>query len=389
MSVAWERDARAPILPGISQEELARVTAPVERAWTLPPAAYTDPAIFTLEKKHILAKGWHAVARVDQVANAGDYMALTLLDQPMMIVHGQDGVIRALSRVCLHRAAAVAEGEGNRKLFTCPYHGWSYATDGRLVRAPLMDGADGFAEKDCRLPEIRSEVRSGFIFVNLDNDAPPLGPEVAAFEERFAPFRLDEMVVAKTLEFDSPWNWKTLVENFMEAYHHSGTHAQSLEPTYHARDSFVEKSGDLFSILRMPASHDPDHVAELPAPDAIAEDERRDLFAAVIYPCFLIVLQAEAMAWYQVLPQAHDRLLLRIHICVPRAATVLPDYDEIAGRVAGFVNDVHHEDIGINDDVSRGLAAPLTRQGRLSPLEKPIWLLNQWWLQRMADAKAG
>jgi phenylpropionate dioxygenase-like ring-hydroxylating dioxygenase large terminal subunit len=100
--------------------EFQRVRAPLEQAWTLPPRAYTDPAVFAAEKARIFAGGWVCVARAHQLANAGDYCAVDLLDQPIVVVRGRDGMIRALSRVCLHRAMPVVDGAGNTNRFRLP-----------------------------------------------------------------------------------------------------------------------------------------------------------------------------------------------------------------------------------------------------------------------------
>lgn len=373
-------------VPELTDAEIERVRKPLAEAYTLPPTAYLSEGIFEREQDAIMRKSWLPLARVDQIAEPGSYISLDLFGQPVMVVHGTDGTIRVMSRVCLHRAAPIAEGDGKRKLFTCPYHAWSYDTAGQLVRAPLMEGADGFSEKDCRLPQIKSEIWNGFIMANLDSDAAPFAPQVTDFAAYFENFKLDEMVVVKTLEFDSSWNWKVLVENFMEAYHHIATHAQTFEPIFHARDSKVPDNTGPWSILHMPAACD-EAPPGLPPVDGLEDWQQRDLFASVIFPHFLLGIQGNGVAWYQVLPQAADKLLLRIHLMSPKRHLELDGFADAAEASAGLVTMIHHEDIDANDKVWRGLNAPLTQQGRLSPLEKSIWQMNQWWLDRMsADA---
>ena len=85
---------------------------------------------------------WLCVGRVQQLPNVGDYMAVTLLDEPLLIVRGKDEKIRAMSALCRHRGHALAEQcTGNAKKFVCPYHRWTYAIDGNLVGAPRMKDA--------------------------------------------------------------------------------------------------------------------------------------------------------------------------------------------------------------------------------------------------------
>ncbi len=380
-------------LPQLSADEIARVRQPLAQAYTLPPTAYTDPEVYEREVALIMRKSWLPLARVDQVAKPGDYISRDLFGQPVMVVHGKDGEIRTMSRVCLHRAAPLTEdGAGHRNLFTCPYHAWSYDTAGELVRTPLMEGADGFDQtstnEKCRLPQIRTEIWNGFIMANLDEGAEPFAPQIAGYTEFFKPFRLDDLVVARTLEFPSDWNWKVLVENFMEAYHHIATHSTTLEPVFHAAESKIpENNGEPWSILDMPAADMSGPAADGTVP-GLEDWQAHSLFATVLFPHFLLGIQGNATAWYQVLPDAHNRLTLKIHMCLPRSTIPADKWDEAGDAAAELVSVIHHEDITANDMVWRGLNAPLTKQGRLSPLEKSIWQMNQWWLDKMTDAEA-
>lgn len=388
--------------PRLSAEDIARVRQPLEQAYTLPPAAYTDPDIYEREVALIMRKSWLPLARVDQVAKPGDYISLDLFGQPVMVVHGKDGDIRTMSRVCLHRAAPLTEdGAGHRSLFTCPYHAWSYDTAGELVRTPLMEGADGFddmsaTDKACRLPQIRTEIWNGFIMANLDEDAEPFAPQVAGFTRYFEKFNLDDLVVVKTLDFPSNWNWKVLVENFMEAYHHIATHATTFGPIFPAGDSNVPDNdgatgsgleGGPWSILHMPTADDHETEADTAA-DGSDSSLGGDLYANVIFPHFLLGVQGTGTAWYQVLPESHDRLMLKIHFCLPRHLAEEDKDGAHAEATAEMLTIIHNEDIEANDMVWRGLNAPLTKQGRLSPLEKGIWQMNQWWLDKMTEAGA-
>ncbi len=372
-------------LPGIKDIELERVTQPLEQAHTLPRAAYVSEDIYTLELEQVMYKNWIPVARLEQVPEPGCYLTLDFFGQPIMVVHGTDGEVRVMSSVCLHRAAPIASGCGKRHLFTCPYHAWSYDTQGQLIRAPLMDGAADFCEKDHQLPQIRSEIWEGFVLINLDPQAPALQPQIKGLTEYFKNFRLADMRIVKTLEYDSGWNWKVLVENFMEAYHHIAIHKQTFEPTYHARDSQIPDNSGPWSILHMPGmertGEDPTNTGGFPAIEGLTDWQTKDLFAAVIFPHFLFATHAHGAAWYQVSPVSAERLHLKIHVMVPQAYLTQDDFDaDAAGELAALV---HDEDIFANDTVWSGLTAPLTQQGRLSPLEKSIWQCNQWWTRQM------
>ena len=85
------------------------------------------------------------------------------------------------------------EGKGRVRSIVCPYHAWSYATDGRLKRAPLMEGAEGFDASSCRLPEIRSEAWNGFLYANLDDDAAPLADGLVGLDGLARNFAMETM----------------------------------------------------------------------------------------------------------------------------------------------------------------------------------------------------
>ena len=122
----------------LSEQEIQRIAAPLESAWTLPPKAYTDPVLFQQEVETVFSNSWICVGRVEQLPNPGDYMCVDLLTQPIVVTHDHQGNLNALSRVCLHRAMPVAAGNGNATRLTCPYHKWNYEMDGRLRSAPMM-----------------------------------------------------------------------------------------------------------------------------------------------------------------------------------------------------------------------------------------------------------
>ena len=127
--------------------------------FTLPPAAYTDPDLYALETERIFRREWILIGRANDIANPGDWFTFQILDDPLLIVRGQDGVVRAFSQCVppsLHAGSRWTK-RGNDKRFVCAYHGWVYGTDGRLVGAPLMEGSLGFDKTRCALPEYRLE----------------------------------------------------------------------------------------------------------------------------------------------------------------------------------------------------------------------------------------
>ncbi len=372
----------------LTEDEHRRVVAPLEQAWTLPPRAYTDPAVWAAEVERIFRRQWIGVARVEQLAAAGSQLAVDVAGQPIVLT-GDGETIRALANVCLHRAMPLVEGAATGRHLTCPYHLWSYSLDGRLRTAPHMEGCDGFEPDQQRLPELAVETWEGFVFVSLDPDPEPLGPTIEPLRASLAGYGLADLVLADTIEFDSPWNWKLLVENFMEAYHHIGPHRKTFQPVYPAARSTVDDNGDgPWALLRMPGIRGDgdgdarDGLAFLPG---LRTEERDQLLAACVFPTLLVALSGNLVVWYQLLPRGHDEMLLRIHLLLERATLDRPEVVEALPQIMASIDHVHREDIAVNEGPWRGLQAPLTAQGRLSPLEGAIWQLNRLWLDRMGS----
>ena len=198
-------------------------------ARVLPREAYMSPAFHEFELDAVFRRSWLCVGRVQQLRKPGDYMATTLLGEALLIVRGDDGEIRAMSALCRHRGHALAEEcSGNTKRFVCPYHRWSYTLHGELVGAPRMSDAVRIRKlrEESALPQLRCEIWYGFIFINFDSDAAPLAPTLAKLEPYMAGYDLDAMVTMPPNFCKEPlqWNWKMLLENYIEPYHTEYVH---------------------------------------------------------------------------------------------------------------------------------------------------------------------
>ena len=374
-AIPWRAmsESERPPLP-FSAEAVHRARAPLARAFTLPAEAFTSAEVYAREESHLFAGGWLCVARLDQVPEPGDYLSIDLLAEPLLVVRGDDDRVRVLSRVCRHRAAELVSDSGNTRSFQCPYHAWTYRLNGELLGAPLMDGAEDFDKRACSLPEIRSETWQGWLFVNLDGKAAPLGPRLAPLSAALSHFPMEDCVAVETARFDSPFNWKVLVDNFMEAYHHIAIHRDTLEPMLPAAASHTPENAGPYSLLHMP-----DVEGNDPARTAAG-----GLTAAVVFPFHLFAPTAHALTWYQFLPERHDRFALRIYTCFPRAVLEDPAGRDTIESLHALTRTIHTQDIAACEATWRGLRSDAFEQGRLSPLEKPIWQFNQWWLDCMA-----
>jgi phenylpropionate dioxygenase-like ring-hydroxylating dioxygenase large terminal subunit len=218
--------------------ELDALLADVRRGM-IPAHIYNDAEIFRLERERLFSRAWIFVGHESEVPQPGDYVVRRVLEDSFIIVRGEDGQVRALFNMCLHRGMQVCRAEmGNASHFRCPYHAWSYRNDGRLVGLPFhaeaYGGDAGFPRSgQALLPAPALGVHNGLIFISLDPEAPPLADYLGDFR-----FYLDcyTRQSARGIELRGPqrWrikaNWKIGAENFAgDMYHTPHTHASVVE----------------------------------------------------------------------------------------------------------------------------------------------------------------
>jgi len=199
-----------------------------EQPMRVPASAYADPDQYRREIDRIFLKSPVMVALVAELRDAGDYVAYDLAGRPLLIVRGDDGVIRSFLNICRHRGPKVTDAVcGSARRFTCPYHSWSYDTTGSLVGVP---GRETFGEIDVTgLIELPSAVVAGAVFAVLDPDGDlDAGGWLAGMEDSLSELRLDEYYPYRVPTFiDSP-NWKLAADGYLDGYHIGYLHRNTI-----------------------------------------------------------------------------------------------------------------------------------------------------------------
>lgn len=198
---------------------------------------YTDPDIFAREQERLFARVWLYLCHESQIRMPGDFVAARLAGVPVIVVRQQSGSIAALINRCSHRGAQVCQHESGRALrFRCPYHGWTYASDGRLVRVPMRAGyGPGLEPGDPALalkPVPRLAAYRGFVFGSLAADGPDLatylGPMASAIDDMIDRAPDGEVELAGGVHkhaFNA--NWKLQMENLQDYVHPAFAHESS------------------------------------------------------------------------------------------------------------------------------------------------------------------
>ncbi|MEO8546083.1 MAG: aromatic ring-hydroxylating dioxygenase subunit alpha [Burkholderiaceae bacterium] len=292
-------------------------------AFTMPGSFYTSTEFLELERKQLFRKKWICLGRAEEAPEVGDYFAIDLVGEPIIIVRTAPNEIKALSNVCRHRAMPLVNGSGNRKskTFTCPYHAWTYDLDGQLIRASGVDDHHADFVRGCRLPEFKCETWHGFVFVNLDPEAKSFGESetIRKLEPMVKNMHIEDMRLIYSSEQEWEVNWKCLVENFMEGYHLSTVHQRTLHPFTPTRLSRrFDPVDDYFGFYSYYPEDAPSRGGA--HPDVTDEEKRRSLMLAIA-PSSVFGISGFKVSYNLIQPVSATRLRTKIGMIAIPAKT--------------------------------------------------------------------
>jgi benzoate/toluate 1,2-dioxygenase subunit alpha len=195
---------------------------------------FTDPDLFELEMRHIFEGNWIYLAHESQLPENNDYLTMFMGRQPIIISRTRTGELTAVLNACAHRGAMVCRRKkDNRSTWTCPFHGWTYSNNGKLLKVKEAKGA-GYPEQFNKdgshdMPKVpRFESYRGFLFGSLNPDVLPLAEHLGETTKLIdlmvdaSPEGLEVLKGASTYTYDG--NWKVQAENGADGYHVAATH---------------------------------------------------------------------------------------------------------------------------------------------------------------------
>lgn len=201
----------------------------ISRRDRIPAARYHDPDFFDAERQRLWPHVWQMAARLDQIPDPGDWTEYEILGRSVLVVRTKAGV-RAYQNACRHRGVRLGKGHGNcaRTGFICPFHGWRWNEHGEctFVYGRHLFAEDQLGDEELALPEVRSEVWGGCVFINFDDDAPGYRDTIGPVAQRFEAHGVDDLKAEWWYATVLPANWKIVMEAFMEGYHTMKTHPQ-------------------------------------------------------------------------------------------------------------------------------------------------------------------
>ena len=327
---------------------------PLERAHTIPNTWYTSPEIARLERDAVFARTWQVAGRRELVANPGQFLTADVADDPVLVVRGEDGTLRAFLNVCRHRAARVcSEACGTVTKLRCHYHGWTYDLAGNLRGVPEFDGVEGFRREDNGLPPVAVAEWGPYVWVHLEKPTEPL-------EEFLRPLpgwvvgrnALAGLVWRERRHYDLACNWKVYVDNYLDGGYHVNTIHPGLAGVLDYREYRTTPDGH--TVLQSSPMK--------PGEGTTGRSRVGDLAAYWwVFPNVMVNLYSGVLDTNIVVPLAVDR------------CRVLFDLYFLPEAPAEFVRDslvttdeVQREDVGVCEEVQRNLTGRSFATGRYS-----------------------
>jgi phenylpropionate dioxygenase-like ring-hydroxylating dioxygenase large terminal subunit len=196
----------------------------------LPFENYTSPDFFQKEMDSLWSRVWQWVCREEQIPHVGDYVTYEIGRRSFLVVRTAERTIKAYYNSCLHRGTKLrATGaQGSAQELRCPYHGWTWTLDGELKRVPCSWDLPHVAAEEFCLPQARIDIWGGFVFLNMDPDAPSLRSFLGVMPEHFKNWHMENRFIEVHIEKELFANWKAAKEAFMENYHTQEAHPQLL-----------------------------------------------------------------------------------------------------------------------------------------------------------------
>lgn len=356
----------------VIERAIKNIDENTQNAFHVPGEIYNSEEVFQLERDNIFMKEWLCVGRVEEIPNAGDYIASRVLGEPFLVARNDKGEIHAFSNLCRHRGVEVASGRGNTSEFSCPYHAWLYDLDGKLVGAPYIK--ERKAElTDCALPAIRLETWKGWMFINFDTAATPLADDIEEFAGEFAFLDHESCQLANCHVIDLDCNWKFVVENLMDFYHVGTLHARTFGGRLKSEEfpvKLLKKGG--FSVFFKAAPLQPDGQRLFPKMPAL--DGHGDDFACIghMTPNINFSARADNLRFWVTWPITPSKSKLLSYTLFPKEDFADPEFSNKVDQYINYLDVIIDEDRGMVESLQNASASGRFAPGPMSNLEQTI-----------------
>jgi phenylpropionate dioxygenase-like ring-hydroxylating dioxygenase large terminal subunit len=356
---------------------------------TLPARHYTDPAHFALEMERIHFDMWLCAGRAGQIARPGQYFVRQVGNASVIVLRGDDGVVRAFHNVCRHRGTrlcAPPEGQLPGRL-QCAYHAWTYGLDGALLAAPHMDQVAEFREADYPLSAVAADVWDGHVFINLAERPAPLREQLASLPGKFAPWGMADLQLVERRVYPLRANWKLIFQNYSECLHCPIVHPLLQKQQHYLsgeneppQPTYLGGHMDLRDGVATLTMDGTTRRAPLPG---LSPDERRRVYYYAILPTLLLNLHPDYMLTFTLWPLAPDRTDVVCEWHFHPETIARPDFDP--RDAVEFWDLTNRQDWELSELAQQGIASRGYRPGPYSNREELLHAFDRFVLDRVGD----
>jgi glycine betaine catabolism A len=328
---------------------------------TLPGRDYYAPELFEVERERIFLRHWFYLGRVDELAEPGDFRAVDVAGESIVVVVDKDGSLNAFYNVCRHRGSQLCDpGSGHmRGAIKCPYHAWTYSFDGRLIGTPLV-AEDEIDRASLGLWSLSVDTWAGFLFVNFAEEPQPLLDFLAAEPESPLPFErfgpLDELRVGHRTVVDVAANWKIHVDNYNECLHCPTVHPElvAVVPAY-KRGEVLESGRDDggVAIADGGTSFTFTGKSQLPVMPGFAAHETTSIYSACIFPNMFLDISGTSTVATCIHPRGPEQTTVVTEYLFHPDAMDEPGFDP--AEIIEFNELVNRQDYAVCERVQRGV----------------------------------
>ncbi len=224
-----ERQAVNKLNRRLLKNHLAKKSDLAEEEITVLAKFFFDEQHFILEKEALFLKSPQPVAFSSEVSEPNSYLALDILNFPVVLTRDHEGTLRAFINACAHRGAKVATGKGKNRRLTCEFHGWSYGMDGKLTGRP-QESCFSSDKSECSLVKLAVSEECGIILVGLAENMPVRASDAGFSEiaEELTGFKLKNYRFIQRKEYEVAANWKLINNLSLESYHFATLHRETV-----------------------------------------------------------------------------------------------------------------------------------------------------------------
>jgi phenylpropionate dioxygenase-like ring-hydroxylating dioxygenase large terminal subunit len=337
---------------------------------------YFSPEVFGRERDLIFHREWFCAGRVEELPRPGDYLALEILGESIIVVRLRDERLAAHYNVCRHRGSRLV-AEGSKGSFPsairCPYHSWTYTLSGELRTAPFLS-PDDCDKLQLDLHPVGVESWGGFFFVNLSPKETasrnyPLASQLGAVPERLSRYPLAELRSGHRISYQVAVNWKVILENYNECYHCGPIHPElcRLVPAFRERggsnldwDRGIPHREGAWTFTESGTSRRRAFATLNP-------DERVRHKGELIYPNFMLSLSADHVTAYTLWPTGPEHTTIVCDFLFDPEEIRSPEFDPT--DAVTFWDRVNLQDWAICESVQRGMSSRMFQHGYYAPME--------------------